>query len=70
MTQKPPCWVNAQTKKPEYIFDVALLKGGFVVRDRHLPHRLADQTALPINDLKFDAFIGSNTFLVQTSSAV
>ena len=67
VTQKPPCWVNAQTKKQEYIFDVALLKGGFVVRDRQLPHRAADQTALPIKGLKFDAFIGSNTFLVQTS---
>ncbi len=67
VTQKPPCWVNAQTKKQEYIFDVALLNGGFVVRDRQLPHRVADQTALPIKGLKFDAFIGSNTFIVQTS---
>lgn len=66
VAQKPPCWVNAQTRKQEYIFDVALLKGGFVVRDRQLPHRAADQAALPIKDLKFDTFIGSNAFLVQT----
>ncbi len=65
--QKPPCWANAQTKKPEYIFDVALLKGGFVIRDRQLPHRTKDQAALPIKGLKFNTFIGSNAFLKQTS---
>ena len=68
VTQKPPCWVNAQTKKQEYIFDVTLLKGGFVVRDRRLPNRVADQAELPIKGLKLDTFIGWNTFLVQTSS--
>ncbi len=67
VTQKPACWVDAQSKKQEYIFDVALLKGGFVIRDNQLPHRAADQAMLPIEGLKFDTFIGWNTFLVQTS---
>ncbi len=68
VTQKPPCWVNAQTRKQEYIFDVALLKGGFVVRDRRLPHRAEDQAALPLQTLKFETFISSKAFLAQTSS--
>lgn len=67
VTQKPACWVDAQTEKQEYIFDVALLKGGFVVRDNRLPHRAVAQAMLPIEDLKFDTFVDWDTFLLQTS---
>ena len=66
VTQLPPCWSNPQTKKQEYIFDIALLNGGFRVRDRKSPHRVTEQAALPIKGLKLNTFINWKSFLAQT----
>lgn len=66
--QKPPCWTDAETGKVEYIFDVALLENGFVLKDRGLAHRRAEQAALPLGGLQFGKIIETHAFLSQTMS--
>lgn len=65
-TEMPACWASAETGRPEYIFDVALKSGTFIIRDRKIPHRKKDQAALPLHGIVFDQEIGPDVFLNQT----
>jgi hypothetical protein len=60
-----PCWATPEGK-PEYIFDVALTSHGLIIRDRKLPHRQAEQAALPLADLPFDVELSPDRFLAAT----
>jgi len=67
-TEKPACWSVAEGKRkgaPEYIFDVAVLQKGFVIRDRKLPHRIEAQRDLPLGLVNFNEFISSGEFKRQ-----
>jgi hypothetical protein len=60
-TEKPACWADPETGKPEYIFDVALQSTSLLVRDNALPQRRDDEAKLPIQQIRF----GENTSLQQ-----
>jgi len=64
-TEKPACWAD-QTGKPEYIFDIALKSRSLVIRDNALPHRVVEQSALPLKGLVFGAELGQQDFRAQT----
>lgn len=57
-TEKPACWANPETGKPEYIFDVALKSKTLVVHDNALPHRHEEQASLPLQGIRFDKDLG------------
>jgi hypothetical protein len=62
----PPCWINPDSKKAEYIFDIALTAEGIVVHDRDIPRRRDDKAALPIGSIVFGQAVGTAAFLDQT----
>jgi len=62
----PPCWATSDGKA-EYIFDVALTSRGLIIRDRELPHRVADRAALPIANLVFNTELNPERFLAVTA---
>lgn len=64
--QRPPCWTDAATGKVKYIFDIALLENGFVLKERDLAPRRAEQAALPLGGLQFGKIIETRAFLDQT----
>tara|TARA_R110000787_G_scaffold282559_1_gene394493 strand:+ start:8658 stop:9521 length:864 start_codon:yes stop_codon:yes gene_type:complete len=59
------CWYNPETKKSEYIFDVALRDDGFVIRDNALPHRAEEQSHLPIGKQLFNQPLSPSQFQSQ-----
>lgn len=63
----PPCWATPDGKA-EYIFDIALTSRGLILRDRELPHRAADRSALPLAGLRFDTELLPDRFLAMTES--
>lgn len=65
-TEMPACWASPETGRPEYIFDIALKSGSFVIRDRKLEHRKADQAALPLQGMVFDQDLAQRAFESQT----
>lgn len=67
-TEMPACWASPETGRPEYIFDIALKSGTFVIRDRKLPHRVADQAALPLQGMVFDQDLAPRAFETQTDA--
>jgi hypothetical protein len=62
----PPCWPT-RDGKAEYIFDVALTGQGLILRDRDLPHRVADRSELPLAGLVFGEELTPERFLVLTA---
>ena len=65
-TEKPACWADPITGKPEYIFDIALQSAAIRVHDNALPQRVRDQAKLPLSDLQFDKPLGFGEFRVVT----
>jgi hypothetical protein len=66
-TEKPACWADTETGKPEYIFTVELTSGGLIVHDQKLPHRVEDQALLPISTIAFDGELPPEMFKAQTA---
>ena len=52
---KPSCWVDPETKKPQYIFTAYLKDDGIYLRDNKVPGREAEQAGLPIAPLQFES---------------
>jgi hypothetical protein len=67
-TEMPACWADEKTGKTEYIFDVALLDGGFIVHDNKLPHRISQQSELPLNGMSYDVKITSRQFIGESKA--
>jgi hypothetical protein len=67
-TEMPACWASPETGRPEYIFDIALKSAAFVIRDRKLPHRVADQAVLPLQGMVFDQDMAPRAFETQTDA--
>lgn len=65
-TEKPACWADPVTGKPEYIFDVALQSTTVRIRDNALPHRAVEQARLPLQDIKFNVDLDLNDFRTRT----
>ncbi|HEY9788373.1 MAG TPA: hypothetical protein V6D17_23490 [Candidatus Obscuribacterales bacterium] len=65
-TEKPACWANPQTGKPEYIFDVALKSNSLLVRDNALRHRQEEQAKLPVQGIKFEQDVTLQEFRRMT----
>jgi hypothetical protein len=65
-TEKPACWADPQTGKPEYIFDVALQSTTIRIRDNALPHREVEQARLPLDTMKFNSDLELNDFRTRT----
>lgn len=63
----PPCWATPEGKA-EYIFDVALTGGGLILRERHLPHRVADREELPLSGIVLEQQLTPRRFLAMTKS--
>jgi hypothetical protein len=66
-TEKPACWADPVTGKPEYIFKVELTSGGLIIHDQKLPQRVEDQAILPIGGITFDGEIPPEMFRAQTA---
>ena len=64
-TEYPPCWAEPETGRIEYIFDVALLADGFLVRKRDLPDRAEDWQALPLEWRVVEQRLDAETFLAR-----
>ena len=62
----PPCWIDPESKKAEYIYDIALTVEGVVVYDRNLPHRREDKAELPLSRIVFQMALSNGDFLEQT----
>jgi|SRR5579864_5572961 len=65
-TEKPACWANPWTGKPEYIFDIALQSTAVRVHDNALPNRERDQAKLPLAGVQFNRSLGLNEFRTAT----
>jgi hypothetical protein len=66
-TEKPACWADPGTGKPEYIFTVELTSGGLIIHDQKLPHRVEDQALLPVSTITFDGELPPEMFKAQTA---
>jgi hypothetical protein len=66
-TEKPACWADPKTGKPEYIFRVELTSGGLIIHDQKLPNRVDDQARLPIGGVTFDGELPPEMFKAQTA---
>jgi hypothetical protein len=66
-TEKPACWADPVTGRPEYIFRVELTSGGLIIHDQKLPHRSEEQALLPISGITFDGEIPPDMFRAQTA---
>jgi hypothetical protein len=67
-TEKPSCWSVETGKRKgaeEYIFDVAVLPNGYILRDRKLLHRIEDQKKLPLSKIRFEKLISNAEYLSQ-----
>jgi len=62
----PPCWINPETLKPDYVFDIDMLDGGLRVRDAAPAHRRDEVAALPLAALTFEAVLSPGQFLTAT----
>jgi len=65
-TEKPACWADPETGKPEYIFDVALESAGLTVRDNALPQRREEEDKLPIHKITFGEHVTVQRFRHET----
>lgn len=65
-TEKPACWANAVTGKPEYIFEISLKTSSVLIHDNALPHRERQQAQLPLAGLTFDRPLGFSEFRAAT----
>ncbi len=65
-TEHPSCWISPETGKPEYIFDVTLTSGFVSVHDNALPHRSAEQAALPLRGIVFEQDVLLANFMTMT----
>ena len=65
-TEKPACWADPETGKPEYIFDVALKSKNLLVRDNAIPHRREEQARLPLQETRFDKDVSLQEFRNMT----
>ena len=64
-TEKPPCWAT-ESGGPEYIFDIQLTSAGLIIKDNALPHRIEDQTKLPLSGISFMRTLPPNEFRSRT----
>ncbi len=62
----PPCWPTREGKA-EYTFDVALTSRGLIIRDRELPHRMAERAELPFAGIVFGEDLTPEQFLSMTA---
>lgn len=65
-TEKPACWADSVTGKPEYIFDISLQPASVSIKDNKLPNRVQEESKLPIESIPFDAKMNLNDFRVRT----
>jgi hypothetical protein len=62
----PPCWMNPDTGKADYIFDLAMREDGVIVRDIDDPHHATEKALLPISRVRFETMQRVEEFLEST----
>lgn len=65
-TERPACWTDSETGRPQYIFDVALKSNSLLLRSNDLPQRRGEQVTLPISAIKFDKNVRFQEFRQMT----
>jgi hypothetical protein len=65
-TEKPACWADSVSGKPEYIFDVALNSQTVLVHDNALPQRQQEEASLPLQVISFDKNLQPQEFRTAT----
>ena len=67
-TEKPACWADPVTGRPEYIFRVDLTSGGLIIHDQKIAHRSEEQALLPVSGITFDGELPPDVFRAQTGA--
>jgi hypothetical protein len=67
-TERPACWANPDTGRPEYVFNVSLTANSVRIQDNALLSSQRDLVALPLAGVHFERPLGFNDFRDETRS--
>jgi hypothetical protein len=65
-TERPACWTDPETGKPEYIFDVAMKTNSLRLRQNEVVERGREGATLPLSEIKFDKDVRFQDFRQMT----
>jgi hypothetical protein len=63
----PPCWADAITGRPEFIYDVEITDNGIIMRSTNLPHRQNEMKKLPLGGIIVDKEVSVINFKKMTA---
>lgn len=58
----PPCWINASSSQPEYIFDIVLGSSGITIYERAPDYRKPEMAKLPLEKAVYGKPLGIKDF--------